>query len=29
MNIITYRHLTINECERIREIDASQYIKRA
>jgi len=29
MDTITYRHLTVSECERIREIDASQYIKRA
>ncbi len=29
MNTITYRELVIDECERIREIDASQFIKRA
>ncbi len=26
---ITYKELTIDECSRIKEIDASQYIKRA
>lgn len=29
MNKITYRQLAVNECERIREINASQFIKRA
>lgn len=29
MNTITYRSLTVNECERIKEIDASQYINKA
>jgi GNAT superfamily N-acetyltransferase len=29
MENITYRELTVNECARIREMNASQYIRRA